>query len=203
MGMIRWLASLLAWLFFLALFLLMPWRWFRRRSPAAALAEPPGPVPEAAGQQEAGQQAAGQEPAWQEAVQQQAGRGPPQMPRIGKPRTATDDQVEALMEARIVPAPPCRDLHDYSTEEAAAILDAIAFARATATQVTGGEDSDAPPDALTDLLNDLVATTLADDELRAFAQRWARGGRQLPIRENTTFALAREAVLRHWHPVEA
>jgi hypothetical protein len=182
MGVIRWFGSLLAWVFSLVVFLLMPWRWFRRRpagpAAAAALAEVPADEDDPT-------------PTW------------PQMPRTGKPGTATDDQVEALMDARIVPAPPCRDLHDYSTEEAAAILDAIAFARAVARQVTGGEDEEAPPEVLTELLNDIVATTLADDRLRDFALRWARGGQVTPIRENTTFAPAREAVLRHWQPAAA
>ncbi len=182
MGVIRWLGAVLAWAASLVLFLLMPWRWFRRRTPAgaAAIVEAP-PATEAVEP----------EPSW------------PQMPRTGRPGTATDQQVESLMEARVVPAPPCRDLHDYSTEEAAAILDAVAFSRAAASQITGGEDEEAPPEVLTELLNDLVATTLADDELRDFALRWARSGQPTPIRENTTFARAREAVLRHWQPAEA
>jgi hypothetical protein len=179
MGLIRWLGGLFGWLVSLLLLLVMPWRWFRRPRPAAAIAEAPAPEPPPA------------EPSW------------PQMPRIGKPGSATDDQVEALMEARVVPAAPCRDLHDYSAEEAAAILDAIAFARAVASQVTGGEDEEAPPEVITDLHNDLVATTLADDELREFALRWARSGQPMPIRENTTFEKARAAVLRHWQPHEA
>jgi hypothetical protein len=178
MGVIRWLGGLVAWALSLMLVLLMPWRWFRRRPVVAALAEmPPVAPPEPP-------------PAW------------PQMPRTGRPGTATDDQVEALMDLRFLPAPPCRDLHDYSTEEAAALLDAVAFSRAVASQVTGGEDKEAPPEALTELLNDLVATTLADDELREFALRWARSGQPTPIRENTTFARARAAVLRHWQPAE-
>jgi hypothetical protein len=168
--------GMIRWLGAFLLLLLMPWRWFRRRPAAAVVAAPAAP---------------GVEPP------------APQMPRLGKPGTATDDQVEALMEARVVPAPPCRDLHDYSAEEAAAILNAIAFARAVARQVTGGEDEEAPPEVLTELLNDLVATTLADDELREFALRWARSGQPSPIRENTTFARARAAVLRHWQPAEA
>jgi hypothetical protein len=179
MGLIRWIGGLLGWLVSLLLFLVMPWRWVRRGQPAAAIVEAADPEPPTT------------EPAW------------PQMPRSGKPGTATDDQVEALMEARVVPAPPCRDLHDYSAEEAAAILDAIAFARAVASQVTGGEDEEAPPEVLTELHNDLVATTLADDELREFALRWARSGQPTPIRENTTFEKARAAVLRHWQPHEA
>jgi len=169
--------AMIRWLSALLLFLFMPWRLFRRRPDAAPVVAEPA--------------ASGAEPP------------APQMPRLGKPGTATDDQVEALMEARVVPAPPCRDLHDYSAEEAAAILDAIAFARAVARQVTGGEDEEAPPEVLTALLNDLVATTLADDELREFALRWARSGKPSPIRENTTFARARAAVLRHWQPAEA
>lgn len=173
LGLVRWLAGLV-------LRLLMPWRWFRRR-PDALPALAPDPAP-AAGRTEQG---------W------------PEMPRIGRPGTATDEQVEALIELRVVPAPPCRDLHDYSTEEAQAILDAIAFARAVTAQVTGGEDEEAPPEALTALLNELVAQTLADAELRAFALRWARGGAATPIRENTTFEKARAVVLRHWQPHEA
>jgi|GEM_PF-4422565 hypothetical protein len=179
MTLVRWLGSLVVWLASLAALLVMPWRWFGRRSGLSALAPPPDA------------EGATAEPPW------------PQMPRIGKPGSATDDQVEALMEARVVPAPPCRDLHDYSQEEAAAILDAIAFARAVASQVTGGEDEEAPPEVLTALYNDLVATTLADEELREFALRWARSGQPTPIRENTTFQKARAAVLRHWQPHEA
>jgi len=179
MGVIRWIGGLLGWLTSLLLFLVMPWRWFRRRPAAAAATAPVTPPPSSP------------EPSW------------PQMPRSGRPGSATDDQVEALMEARVVPAPPCRDLHDYSAEEAAAILDAIAFARAVASQVTGGEDEEAPPEVLTELHNDLLATTLADDELREFALRWARSGQPTPIRENTTFEKARAAVLRHWRPHEA
>ncbi|GIX11073.1 MAG: hypothetical protein KatS3mg116_2783 [Elioraea sp.] len=168
LGLLRWLGAL-------ALRLLTPWRWFRRRQPAAA---PASAVAQA-------------EEDW------------PEMPRIGKPGSATDEQVEALMELRVVPAPPCRDLHDYSAEEAQAILDAIAFARAVTAQVTGGEDEDAPPEALTALLNELLAETLADAELRAFALRWAKSGAPTPIRENTTFEKARAVVLRHWQPHEA
>lgn len=169
-GLLRWLAALALWL-------LMPWRWFRRR-PRAVAASASEAVP------------AAEEP----------GDDWPEMPRIGKPGTATDEQVEALMEHRVIPAPPCRDLHDYSAEEAQAILDAIAFARAVTTQVTGGEDEEAPPEALTALLNELVAETLADAELRAFALRWAKSGAPTPIRENTTFERARAVVLRHWQP---
>jgi hypothetical protein len=169
-GLVRWLAGLV-------LGLLMPWRWFRRRPDTpAVLAPEPAPAAEEA------------EETW------------PEMPRIGRPGTATDEQVEALMELRVVPAPPCRDLHDYSAEEAQAILDAIAFARAVTAQVTGGEDEEAPPEALTALLNELVAETLADAELRAFALRWAKSGAPTPIRENTTFEKARAVVLRHWQP---
>jgi hypothetical protein len=165
----------------LTLFLLMPWRRLRRR-PAAAAPPPPAPaVPQA-------------EP--------EVAQPWPEMPRTGRPGTATDEQVEALMALRVVPAPPCRDLHDYSREEAAAILDAIEFACEVAAQVTGGEDEEAPPEALTALLNELVAETLSDEELRSFALRWARSGRPTPIRENTTFEKARAVVLRHWQPHE-
>jgi len=172
-GLIRWLGGL-------TLFLLMPWRWFRRR-PAAASVSAAGPEVPA-------------KPAAEETW--------PEMPRTGRPGSATDEQVEALMALRVVPAPPCRDLHDYSREEAAAILDAIAFAREVAAQVTGGEDEEAPPEVLTALLNDLVAVTLSDDELRNFALRWAKSGKPTPIRENTTFEKARAVVLRYWQPRE-
>jgi hypothetical protein len=172
-GLFRWLGAA-------TLFLLMPWRWFRRRP---AIAPAPAAAPEAPAEPEIAD-------AW------------PEMPRTGRPGTATDEQVEALMAWRVVPAPPCRDLHDYSREEAAAILDAIEFAREAAAQVTGGEDEQAPPEALTALLNELVAETLSDDELRAFALRWAKSGKPTPIRENTTFEKARAVVLRHWQPHE-
>lgn len=170
------------WLVRLVVVLLTPWRWFRRPAAAAAPldaapAAPPG------GETEPPRR--------------------PEMPRLGRPGTATDEQVEALMALRVVPAPPCRDLHDYSREEAQAILDAIDFARAVATQVTGGEDAEAPPEALTALLNDLLAAILSDEELRGFALRWARSGRPLPIRENTAFAKVRAVVLRHWQPHDA
>lgn len=181
MGVIRAIVGavwgLMRWLGAATLLLLMPWRWFRRRPAAAPSTAAPEPEPEI-------------EDTW------------PEMPRTGRPGTATDEQVEALIALRIVPAPPCRDLHDYSREEAAAILDAIEFARETAAQVTGGEDEEAPAEALTALLNDLVATTLSDDELRVFALRWARSGKPTPIRENTTFEKARAVVLRHWQPHE-
>jgi len=171
--------GLVRWLGAALLCLLMPWRWFRRRPIAAPAAPAAAPAPKF------------ETEAW------------PEMPRIGRPGTATDEQVEALLALRVVPAPPCRDLHDYSREEAAAILDAIAFAREVAAQVTGGEDEEAPPEALTALLNELMATTLSDDELRAFALRWARSGKPTPIRENTTFEKARAVVLRYWQPQEA
>jgi len=161
-------------------FVLTPWRWFRQRRavPAAVgtASNPVVPVP------------AAEETAWRE------------MPRTGKPGTATDEQVEALMALRLVPAPPCRDLHDYSSEEAQLFLDAVAYARAVAAQVTGGEDQEAPPEVLTELLNDLMAEILADEDLRAAAQRWVRNGFPLPLRENTTFAKARAVVLRYWQP---
>ncbi len=163
------------------LWVLTPWRWFRRSSAGvtaaqAPVANHPDPTPPDA------------QPAWRE------------MPRVGRAGSATDEQVEALMALRLVPAPPCRDLHDYSTEEAQLFLDAIAYARAVAAQVTGGEDEQAPPEVLTELLNDLMAEILADEELRAAAQRWVRNGSPRPLRENTTFAKARAVVLRYWQP---
>ncbi len=104
------------------------------------------------------------------------------------------------MALRLVPAPPCRDLHDYSTEEAQLFLDAVDYARAVVSQVTGGEDAQAPPEVLTDLLNELMAEILSDEELRSAAQRWVRKGSPRPLRENSSFAKARVVVLRYWQP---
>ncbi len=167
------------------LWLLMPWRWFRRRSPAAVAAAP------LARSAEATASPAAEEADW------------PEMPRVGKPGTATDEQVEALMQLRFLPAPPCRDLHDYSREEAQLFLDAVAFSRAVVSQVTGGEDEEAPPDVLTALLNDMLGEILADDELRSLASRWVRNGSPRPIRENASFERVRAVVLRHWQPAES
>lgn len=163
------------------LWVLTPWRWFRR-SPARVTAA------QAPAAKDSHPTLLDGQPAWRE------------MPRVGRAGSATDEQVEALMALRLVPAPPCRDLHDYSTEEAQLFLDAIAYARAVAAQVTGGEDEQAPPEVLTELLNDLMAEVLADEELRAAAQRWVRNGSPRPLRENTTFAKARAVVLRYWQP---
>ncbi len=159
--------------------LVRPWRWFARAASRQEAAKVPAavgpPRPEL------------QRP-WRE------------MPRVGKAGTATDAQVEALMALRLVPAPPCRDLHDYSTEEAQLFLDAVDYARAVVSQVTGGEDRQAPPEVLTELLNELMAEILADQELRSAAQRWVRNGSPRPLRENSTFAKARVVVLRYWQP---
>jgi len=120
-----------------------------------------------------------------------------QMPRMGKPGTATDRQIDDLVANRFDPAPPCRDLHDYSTEEAQAFLEALAYIRAAIVQCTG-ESEPAP----SEIENELIVLVLAEAELRDGVQRWARAGCVLPLKPGATFSRVQQAVLRVWEPAD-
>lgn len=122
----------------------------------------------------------------------------PQMPRIGKAGSATGTQIDELVANRFSPAPPCRDLHEYSAEEAQLLLDGLGYLRAAVAQITG-EDEVAPAE----IENEILAVLLADPDTREAVGRWSKAGRILPLKHSGTFSKVRDIVLRFWQPADA
>lgn len=121
------------------------------------------------------------------------GQGFPVMPRAGRAGTITEDQLESLEEQRFLPPAPLARLRDLSTEEAAAILAGLAYARTAIRQITG-------EDAPTEIENEVLGAVLGEEELAAAALRWAEGGKPLPLKENAPFAAVRGVILKYWSP---
>lgn len=121
------------------------------------------------------------------------GQGFPVLPRAGRPASLTEDQLEALEEARFLPPAPLSRLRDLSTEEAATILAALAYARAAIRQITG-------EDAPTEIENEVLGALLGDEAVAAACDRWVSGGKPLPLRENAPFAAVRGVIGKYWAP---
>lgn len=118
----------------------------------------------------------------------------PVMARQGRPGTVTEDQVEALEAERFLVPAPLRRLEDLSTEEAQAVLDALAYLRAAVTQITR---EDAAP---TMIENELLATVLADEAFVAHVGGWSRSGRPLPLKAGGNLNRLRDVLLKYWQP---
>ena len=97
-----------------------------------------------------------------------------EMPRIGKPGTITDEQISALKDNLFKPT------KEWSFEEAALILDAVAYLRGVCKEVLGNEK---PP---LKLQNELLAFILEDQDLRDYVRRWGEGRRKTGINGKAT-----------------
>jgi hypothetical protein len=116
------------------------------------------------------------------------------MARQGRPGSITDDQVEAREAERFLVPAPLRRLDDLSTEEAQAVLDALAYLRAAVTQITS-EDN-----APTGIENELLATVLTDEAFVAHVGGWSRSGRPLPLKPGGNLNRLRDVLLQYWQP---
>lgn len=115
-------------------------------------------------------------------VQRKSPPKPREMPRIGKPGTITDEQINDLKGNLFQPT------KEWSFEEAALILDAVTYLRGVCKQVSGNEQ---PP---LELQNELLAFILEDQGLRDYVRRWGedRGktginGKTLKLKHNNQF----------------
>lgn len=87
------------------------------------------------------------------------------MPRVGKPGTVSRPQIKALQQ-NYLPVDS-----GWSWEEAALILDALAYLRAACQRVTVAEAPEAVQNALLHFI-------LARDDLREHVRQWAQGRRR-------------------------
>jgi len=85
-----------------------------------------------------------------------------EMPRIGVPRTITDEQFKRLKRNLFEPA------RDWSFEEAALILDAVTYLRAVYADVAGKRE---PP---LEIQNELLAFILHDQDLCDYVIKWGK-----------------------------
>ena len=97
-----------------------------------------------------------------------------EMPRIGKPGTIIDEQINALKGNLFQPT------KEWSFEEAALILDAVTYLRGVCKEVLGNEQ---PP---LKLQNELLAFILEDQNLRDYVRRWGEDRRKTGINGKTT-----------------
>lgn len=86
----------------------------------------------------------------------------PAMPRIGEPGTVSEEQLERLEALNFEAS------RHWSREEAALILDAVAYLRAVIAAVRG------PGEAPLDLQNRLLALILTDPDLRRRVEGWSK-----------------------------
>lgn len=96
-----------------------------------------------------------------------------EMPRIGKPGTITDEQINALKDNLFEPT------KEWSFEEAALILDTVTYLRSVCKKVLGNEQ---PP---LELQNALLAFILEDQDLRDYVRRWGEDRRKTGISGKT------------------
>ena len=92
-----------------------------------------------------------------------------EMPRIGVPRTISDEQFKALKRNLFEPS------KDWSFEEAALILDAVTYLRAVCAEVAGERE---PP---LEIQNELLAFILHDQDLRNYVLKWGKDRREAGI----------------------
>ena len=105
---------------------------------------------------------------------------PRTMPRIGDAGTITQEQIDALRDNRFEPS------SEWSVEEAALVLDAVAYLRAVCEQTI----DDPAPDL--DIQNDLLAYILTEEDLRGYVRKWgadcrAGGSEDAPLERNHQF----------------
>lgn len=89
------------------------------------------------------------------------------MPRIGEPHTMTPRQIRALKDNEFVFD------RSWSREEAALVLDTVAYLRAACRRVTGSA-GEPPP---LEVQNELLRIILTDRELREHVRQWGMARR--------------------------
>lgn len=92
----------------------------------------------------------------------EARRDPGSMPRLGKPGTVTFNQIKALQRNGFAPD------RGWSKEEAALILDAVAYLRIVCRSIAG--PTDGPPPL--EIQNDLLRYILTQQDLRDYVRKW-------------------------------
>lgn len=92
-----------------------------------------------------------------------------EMPRIGRPGTITDDQINALKRNLFEPS------KEWSFEEAALVLDTVTYLRWVCREVLGKEQ---PP---VKLQNELFVFILANQDLRDYIRKWGEDRRRAGI----------------------
>jgi len=104
-----------------------------------------------------------------------AGAGPSArtMPRFGKAGTITFNQIKALRRNNFVPD------KTWSREEAALILDAVAYLRAVCRTVA--DDDDGPPPL--EVQNELLRIILTTEDVRDYVRRWGEARREAGLDE--------------------
>jgi hypothetical protein len=91
-----------------------------------------------------------------------ARREPGQMPRLGEPGTIAFNQIKALQRNGFTPD------RQWSREEAALILDAVAYLRIVCRDVSDPEDGPPP----LEVQNDLLRFILTQQDLRDHVRKW-------------------------------
>lgn len=90
------------------------------------------------------------------------------MPRVGKPGTITFNQMQELRHNNFTPD------KNWSLEEAALILDAVAYMRAVCRNIA--DDADGPPPL--EVQNDLLRFILTNQDIRDHVRVWGERCRQ-------------------------
>ena len=98
---------------------------------------------------------------------------PRTMPRVGTPGSITFNQIQALKQNNFTPD------KSWSREEAALILDAVAYLRAVCRAVAGDEDG-LPP---LEVQNELLRTVLTTEDVREYVRKWGEERRAAGIDE--------------------
>lgn len=87
---------------------------------------------------------------------------PRRMPRMGKPGTMTANQARALRRTNFEPD------QQWSVEEAALILDSVAYLLAVCRDIADSDDGPPP----LDVQNDLLRFILTEQDLRDYVRKW-------------------------------
>jgi hypothetical protein len=105
-----------------------------------------------------------------------AAREQASMPRVGEPGTLTFNQIKTLQRNGFTPD------KQWSREEAALILDAVAYLRIVCRDVAA-DDDDLPP---LEIQNELLRYILTQQDLRDYVRKWGEDMREAgrePIEE--------------------
>lgn len=94
-------------------------------------------------------------------------RDPDTMPRVGQPGTITFNQIKALQRNGFAPD------RQWSREEAALILDTVAYLRIVCRNVADSEDGPPP----LEVQNELLRFILTRQDLRDYVRKWGEDRR--------------------------
>jgi len=97
-----------------------------------------------------------------------ARREPGAMPRLGKPGTLTFNQIKTLQRNGFAPD------RNWSREEAALILDSVAYLRSVCRTIA--DRADGPPPL--EVQNELLRYILTQQDLRDYVRKWGEARRE-------------------------